>query len=207
MESGIALTEGQIWAVGVVASILVWLFGLLASRVDVTVGRWIKTIVLVACVIGLVYAFYPLQVVPWPDVWPEGEQAQVFLAWAWATVTDNLSLVGAAVMVYNLLINFIVDPERRRAVVDRMMAFLNSQVKVQSPVVVASVPPRSVPAQRALDAAQKVQAGSNPTQPTQVKRYRADGRMVEKRSGTDWVSYRKCRTPQEAISTAAQLNK
>ena len=122
------LANWQIWLIGLVASLLVslvnWLakakqiklFGKVIALKPVYLGRFWLTVILVGVAAGLGYWWFPFSLPALPVLagltFAAGVDA--ILDYAALLAQAVMPYVGAAMALYNLLLNYFTDPQKRK---------------------------------------------------------------------------------------------
>ena len=130
------LQPSQITIVGLAAMFLAWLLSLLIEKgipwllkvakittVTVDLGRWVKTLLVGASAFGLAWWWYPAALPALPaftgSAWNQISQFFSYLPLFLASLSPY---VGAAMSIYNLLLGYILDPEKRKQFVGWLAA-------------------------------------------------------------------------------------
>lgn len=135
-----ALENWQIWTAGVFASILViiltwliekvvpWILALFKVKVKIDLSRTLKTIFVGAVALGLAYWWFPFSVPAWPELIGDFS-FKVGLIWQWLMdlLTSLTPYLGAATLLYNVVIGYFTDPARRSEAFQKLFAWLISR--------------------------------------------------------------------------------
>jgi hypothetical protein len=152
----IILSPAQILIVGLVAIVVAWLASLLIEKaipwilakfhktVTIDLGKFVKTILVGVAAFVLTWWWYPatLPVLP---VFSGTFMVMIgqFIAWLPILGAALSPYMGSAMTVYNLLMNYVLDPEKRQAIFKTLLDWLTKWAGVQqSPVV---PPPTAIP--------------------------------------------------------------
>lgn len=148
----VVLSPTQVAVVGVVSIILAWLISLLIERVipwiilkvwkkpvTIDTGRWVKTILVGAVAFGLAWWWYPATIPPFPVMTGTlSDMINLVVAWIPLVVTATTPYIGAAMTVYNLLLGYVMDPDRNQKVIAWLLQLLTQQ---KTPVIPPPTPP------------------------------------------------------------------
>jgi len=102
------LTEVQLFVIGTVATILVWLVKFIRGRWgDINAG-WLTACVY-AVSAGLAFFFAPLALPSLPPFVDLASYVPAFLGWIGALLVPLSAFVGFATLVYNVLLKQVLD--------------------------------------------------------------------------------------------------
>jgi hypothetical protein len=121
------LATWQVWAIGLISSLLVslvkWLaqvkqinlFGKVIQLKPITLNRFWLTLILLLVAGGLVYWWFPINLPALPVLagLTFGQGVDVAFNYAGQLVRALMPYVGSAMTLYNLLLNYFTDPEKR----------------------------------------------------------------------------------------------
>jgi len=107
-ENEMELTEVQLFVIGTVASVLVWLVKFIRSRWGEINPGWLTAFVYVASGL-LAFFFAPLVLPPWPAFVDLATFVPALLGWFGALLVPLSGFVGFATLVYNVLLKQVLD--------------------------------------------------------------------------------------------------
>ena len=129
MDNTIVMNTAQITIVGVVTIVLAWLAGLIVEKfvpwflawskikpgVSIDLGRTVKTVLVVVAAGLLSWWWYPASL-PTPPFYAGTflEKTGQFFDYLPVFVTALLPYVGAASVLYNILLTYMLDPDKRK---------------------------------------------------------------------------------------------
>ena len=99
------MTEVQLFAIGLVASVIVWLLKLAKANVQsgwLTVGVYVVSL-------ALAFLFAPLALPVFPPFVDLVTFAPAFIAWVGALLIPLSAFVGFATLIYNTLLKSVLD--------------------------------------------------------------------------------------------------
>jgi hypothetical protein len=135
----VALTSTQILIVGLLAMFLTWFLSLLIEKaipwflavtkirigVKIDLGRFVKTLLVGTSAFLLAWWWYPAVLPALPVfVPPFGNEFDQFVAWVPILLASLTPYIGAAMTVYNLLLGYLLDPEKRKQILLTLMKLL-----------------------------------------------------------------------------------
>jgi hypothetical protein len=132
----VALTPVQILITGVVAIILTWFLALVIEKfipwflavtkikigVTIDLGRFVKTLLVGLSAFLLAWWWYPAVLPALPAfVPPFGNEFSQFMVWVPILLASLSPYVGAAMTIYNLILGYLLDPEKRKQILLTLM--------------------------------------------------------------------------------------
>ena len=108
------LTEVQLFVIGAVASVIVWVVKLIRARGGNVPAGWLTAFVYVASA-GLAWVFAPVVLPPMPPFVDLATFVPAFLAWIGDLLVPLSAFVGFATLVYNVFLKKVLDELGARA--------------------------------------------------------------------------------------------
>ena len=102
------MTEVELFVIGAVASVLVWLVKFIRSRWGSIGTGWLTAFVYVVSA-GLAFFFAPLALPSLPPFVDLATYVPAFLAWVGDLLVPLSAFVGFATLVYNVLLKQVLD--------------------------------------------------------------------------------------------------
>ncbi|MGD0750700.1 MAG: hypothetical protein ABSA23_04755 [Anaerolineales bacterium] len=131
------LNPVQVLIIGLVALVLTallswliekgipWMLTAFKIKTSIDLGRFVKTLIVGVVAFLLAWWWYPatLPVLP---IWapPFGNEFQQFCVWIPILLAALSPYVGAAMVIYNLILGYILDPEKRTQLLQSLMNLL-----------------------------------------------------------------------------------
>jgi hypothetical protein len=122
--------------VGLVAMFLTWFLALVIEKfipwflavtkikpgVTIDLGRFVKTLLVGLSAFLLAWWWYPA-VLPALPVWvpPFGNEFNQFVVWVPLFLASLTPYVGAAMTIYNLILGYLLDPDKRKQILLALM--------------------------------------------------------------------------------------
>ena len=156
----IVLSPGQITLVGLASLFVSWLASLLIEKVlpkvwaaifkkpvqTVDLGKWTKTVLVGVFAFVFGWWWYPTTLPPLPvfsgtftTMWAQ------FWAWIPLLLAALSPYVGSSMGIYNLMMSYVLDPTKRKAIYAWILRYLASQTGIILMTPVDPPPPPPIP--------------------------------------------------------------
>jgi hypothetical protein len=118
-----------------VERVVPWIAGLLKHPLQIDLGRFIKTILLFLICVALAFWWFPFTVPAWPALSGLLFPAQMNLLWVWigALIVAMSPYIGGALGIYNLVLTFVLDPDKRVQPIKDLLGWLLAQFQPRPP--------------------------------------------------------------------------
>jgi hypothetical protein len=132
----VALSSAQILIIGLLAMFLTWFLSLMIEKlipwvlavtkirigVSIDLGRFVKTLLVGLSAFLLAWWWYPA-VLPALPLWepPFSNEFDQLVVWVPLLLASLSPYVGAAMTIYNLLLGYLLDPEKRKQILLSLM--------------------------------------------------------------------------------------
>lgn len=136
----IQLLDWQVWLLGLIASLLVSLLAWLietalpaivklfpnAKPIQPKLGRWIKTVLVMLVAGALAWWWFPTTWPAFPTQWAGGfwDKIGLFFTWVGDALPSIRNYAGASFALYNLLLSYLVDKDRRTKILEALSRWL-----------------------------------------------------------------------------------
>ena len=150
----IVLTPSQISILGLAAMFLTWIIGLVVEKfipwlvkvvlkkaIAIDLDRWFKTFIVAALAFAFAFWWFPASLPATPPLTGDFiSSVGLVLVWIQALLVSLSPVVGAATLIYNWLLSYILDPAKQPDALKNFLAALLAFF-IKPPTVPPVAPP------------------------------------------------------------------